>query len=249
MAVAYDWSFFAGQKDGSRNSAAAILPLVAEFIPVKSVCDVGCGVGTWLSVWGELGVQDIYGIDGDYVDRAELMIDATHFHAQDLTRPIHVERKFDLAMCMEVAEHLPSVRAESLIGDLTGLAPVVLFSAAVPMQGGTNHINEQWQDYWASLFACSGFEVFDVIRPRVWGDNRVARWYRQNALLYCHRDFVPRFPQLATASTKFPLAVVHPRQFLESRNEIDTRSALRITAKAVSRGLRRRLKRLGVEWL
>jgi SAM-dependent methyltransferase len=245
MNHAYDPSFFAGQKEGSRRSASVILRLVSELIPVSSVCDVGCGVGAWLGVWKELGVDDVYGIDGEYVDRAQLMIDPGAFHPRDLTQPFRIDRRFDLAMCIEVAEHLPAERAETLIEDLTRLAPVVLFSAAVPMQGGTNHINEQWQDYWASLFARRGFEVFDVIRPRVWKDDGIARWHRQNILLYCNREFVDRFPRLAD-TTKFPLAVVHPRQFLESREEIDTRTALHLMRRAVTRALRRRLKRLGI---
>ena len=220
-----------------------IVRVVADLVPVSSVCDVGCGVGTWLSVWQELGVTDIYGIDGDYVDRAHLMVEANRFHPHDLTQPVRVERTFDLAMCLEVAEHLPPERAESLVADLTRLAPIVLFSAAVPMQGGTNHINEQWQDYWAGLFDRNGFEVFDVIRPRVWGDERISRWYRQNTLIYCSRDCTARFPQLAAATTKFPLSVVHPTQLLASQQEIDTRTALRIVARALRRALQRRLNR------
>jgi SAM-dependent methyltransferase len=243
MNAPYDQSFFANQKDLSRRSGSVILRYISELIPVKSVCDVGCGVGTWLSVWAELGVDDIYGIDGDYVDRSQLMIDPAHFHPQDLIQSIRVDRRFDLAMCVEVAEHLPPERADSLIQDLSSLAPIILFSAAVPMQGGTNHINEQWQDYWAALFDRRGFDVFDIIRPRVWGDDRIARWYRQNILLYCNRNFVEQVPQLAAAMTKFPLAVVHPRQLLASRAEIDTRTALQITMKAITRALSRRLKR------
>jgi SAM-dependent methyltransferase len=244
MPAAYDRSFFAKQMDGSRASASVVLRLVADLVPVGSVCDVGCGVGTWLNVWQELGVTDIYGIDGDYVDRAHLLIDADHFHPRDLTQSVRIERTFDLAMCMEVAEHLPPERAESLVADLMRLAPIVLFSAAVPMQGGTNHINEQWQDYWAGLFDRGGFEVFDVIRPRLWGDERIARWYRQNALIYCNRDCMARFPQLAAAAAKFPLSLVHPRQLLASQQEVDTRTALRITAGALKRALARRLSRV-----
>jgi SAM-dependent methyltransferase len=245
MGTQYDQNFFSTQSAWSFPSASAVVPIVSELVPIKSVCDVGCGIGTWLRVWKELGLEDIYGIDGGYVDRAQLMIDPSDFHAHDLTQRVSIDRQFDLAMSTEVAEHLPPERASSFVEDLTKLAPLVLFSAAIPMQGGVNHINEQWQDFWAEIFSRYNFEVFDVLRPRIWNDHRVARWYRQNAFLYCRRDSIHRFPRLASATSKLPLSVVHPKQYIDSRNEIDTRTALRLTGKAVARAIKRRLGRLG----
>jgi hypothetical protein len=61
-------------------------------------------------------------------------------------------RTFDLAICLEVAEHLPPEAAEGFIDSLTRLAPVVLFSAAITFQVGNQHLNGQWPDYWATLF-------------------------------------------------------------------------------------------------
>jgi hypothetical protein len=83
-------------------------------------------------------------------------------------------------MSLEVAEHLPPDRSNSFIAELTALAPVALFSAAIPQQGGTDHINERWQSYWAGLFKKRGFSPLDVIRPAVWENDAVERWYRQN---------------------------------------------------------------------
>ena len=191
-----------------------------------------------------MGVEDIYGIDGHYVTPAQLMIDPAHFHPHDLSQRISCDRQFDLAMSMEVAEHLPPHRALSFVDDLTKLAPVVLSSAAIPMQRGTNHINEQWQDFWAKLFSRHDFEVFDVLRPRIWNNQRIARWYRQNALLYCHRDFVRHVPGLTATLSRFPLAVGHPEQYLAGPNEIDTRTALQMTGGAVVRAIKRRLNRM-----
>jgi hypothetical protein len=244
MGTKYDEAFFSGHGPASLNSASAVLPIVGEIVSVKSVCDVGCGVGTWLRVWRDLGVEDIYGVDGNYVKQSQLLIDPACFHPQDLSQRLSCDRQFDLAMSMEVAEHLPPDRALSFVEDLTRLAPVVLFSAAIPMQGGTSHINEQWQDFWAELFNRHDFEVFDILRPRIWSDRRIARWYRQNMFLYCRRDSVGRFPKLAAASSTFPLSVVHPEQFLEGREEIDTRTAIQLTCGAVVRAINRRLERL-----
>ena len=103
---AYDENFYRAQKDGSLRSAMTILPLVAEFVHPRTVVDVGCGVGGWLAVWQKNYGAEIYGIDGDYVDRSQLFIDEKFFHPANLEERIKVKRRFDLAMTIEVAEHL-----------------------------------------------------------------------------------------------------------------------------------------------
>src|SRR5579871_2089663 len=166
----YSEAFFARQKYGSLSSAQVIVPLVMALVRPVSVIDVGCGVGTWLSIFAGLGVSDVYGVDGPYVDQNQLFIPRENFLPADLTQAFSCPRKFDLVVCLEVAEHLPSTASSTLIDTLTSLGPVLLFSAAIPFQGGTNHINEQWPEYWAALFAERGFEPFDCVRPVVWND-------------------------------------------------------------------------------
>jgi hypothetical protein len=84
-----------------------------------------------------------------------------------------------------VAEHLPEDSAKSFVAALVGAAPVILFSVAIPNQGGTHHVNERWQSYWAALFAEHGYIALDCVRPAVFGDQRVELWYRQNILMFC----------------------------------------------------------------
>ena len=86
----YTKDFFSTQKAGSRRSAEAIVPLVLALIKPRSIIDVGCGLGTWLSVFQEFGVKDVFGIDGDYIDRHMLKIADERFMAFDLQRPIPV---------------------------------------------------------------------------------------------------------------------------------------------------------------
>jgi SAM-dependent methyltransferase len=147
------------------------------------VIDVGCGVGTWLSVFEEHGVQDILGIDGSTVPEL-LYVDGSKYLSQDLKEPLIVGRKFDLVVCLEVAEHLPADRAENFVANLAALGDNVLFSAAIPFQGGTDHQNEQWPEFWIGLFDRSGFTVSDMLRPKIWADESVDFWYRQNVLLF-----------------------------------------------------------------
>ena len=202
----YSREFFSGLSGSSEVAARKCLPICFEFVKPGSLVDIGCGTGAWAKSAAALGVEDITGVDGDYVDTNQLLIPADRFISRDLESSISLDRTFDLAICMEVAEHLTPGRGEGFVKELTELAPAVLFSAAIPGQGGTNHINEQWQDYWASLFAQFGFRPIDCIRPALWTDPEVPFWYRQNAILYVG----PENPRSDSLTAPMPLNVVHP---------------------------------------
>lgn len=216
LARRYDAEFYEGQCAGALSSARVVVPLVLELFPIGSVCDVGCGVAPWLRAFREMGVADVVGLDGEHVDKATLQIPPELFVPCDLARSVKLGRRFDLALSLEVAEHLPPARAASFVHDLTALAPVVLFSAAIPGQGGRNHVNEQWQDYWARLFAAHDYVPADAIRPAIWDNEAVEWWYRQNTLLYCAAPQLPRHPGLAAAAARTAAvrAEVHPRLYL-----------------------------------
>jgi SAM-dependent methyltransferase len=216
----YDRAFYERQQGGSLESARHIVPVVLELLPVRSVVDVGCGVGTWLSVFETLGVRDLLGIDGEHVDRAMLRIDPSRFRTMDLANPQPLERGFDVAVCLEVAEHLPAESAEPLIGFLSSLAPAVLFSAAIPHQGGVGHVNERWPEYWAAQFRSTGYLPIDAIRPRVWRNRDVQWWYAQNTLLYARPSLIAQHAALRRAravTEPARLAMVHPRRFAPRR--------------------------------
>jgi methyltransferase family protein len=210
---------FYGDRDAQTSHAArVILGLTLEMLPpVRSAVDVGCGVGTWLSVMRERGVSTIRGLDGAWVRKDLLTIPADCFAAVDLTKPIPKSERFDLAISVEVAEHLPPGCAGGFVDSLVDFSDFVLFSAAIPHQGGKNHLNERWQDYWAGLFGARGYAVVDAIRPKIWEDEQIAFWYRQNVLLYVNRG---RLGDLRTAAAvpeaapRLPLRVVHPVQYL-----------------------------------
>src|SRR5262249_27564705 len=150
-----------------------------------------CGIGAWLATFEQHGVTDHLGIDGDYVPRNLLRISTERFRVADLTELAPPDRRFDLTCSLEVAEHLPPACAPRFIATLVDLAPVILFSAAIPGQGGTNHINEQWQSYWGALFKAHGYIGVDCIRPFVFNDARVELWYRQNTIVFCEPGNIP----------------------------------------------------------
>lgn len=165
------------------NAAEAFVPILFDYISPKSVVDIGCGLGTWLRVFQNKGIKDILGIDGNYIDQSKLQINTSNFFLHDLTKPLNYHKKFDLAICLEVAEHLPEQSAETLIETLTALSDAILFSAALPLQGGQNHINEQSFCYWVKKFNKKGFIVRDVFRSRIWNNKNIDLWYRQNIFL------------------------------------------------------------------
>lgn len=221
---AYDENFYRAQKDDSFRSASVILPLVAELVHPRTVIDVGCGVGTWLAVWQKNFGAEIYGLDGDYVDRSQLFIDKKDFHSFNLEERITLNRRFDLAMTLEVAEHLTPARADSFVEDLTKLSDVILFSAAIPAQGGTNHVNEQWQSYWAKKFLRFGYVAIDCIRPKIWTTNDVSFWYRQNIFIYAKSTELYLYPELQEFYLKHRDATifdaVHPEMWISRLIEV-----------------------------
>lgn len=200
---AYDATFYADLRDGARRSARAVLPMVFDRIAPESVVDFGCGSGGWLAEAEALGAK-VFGLDGPWVPQDALEIAPDRFQVADLMRPLDLDRRFDLALCLEVAEHLPAASAEILVGTLTDHAPAVLFSAAVPGQGGTDHVNEAWPDYWHSHFAQAGFVCDDTLRPALWTDERIEPWYRQNLLLFIRQD------KAQIHGDRPPRSLVHP---------------------------------------
>ncbi|MDJ1177029.1 methyltransferase domain-containing protein [Roseofilum capinflatum] len=215
----YNEDFYVTQQQGSFQSAQVVVPMIMDLIQPTSIIDVGCGVGTWLSVFNQCGIDDYLGVDGAYVDPNMLMIDQDKFQAFEPEQPIDLNREFDLVVSLEVAEHISIDFAEGFIKNLTQLGPVVMFSAAIPYQGGTGHVNEQWPEYWRDYFYQYGYSVFDIIRSKIWNYDTVDYWYRQNIFLYIREDCIDRYPKLqkeVEAKQDFPLAVVHPQTYLLS---------------------------------
>jgi len=172
--------------------------------PVQSVLDVGCGLGTWLTIFQESGVPEVLGLDGNNVDRSMLHIPERQFRECDLTNPFDLGKRFDLVLCLEVAEHLPESCSDEFVASLCRHSDRIVFSAAIPGQGGQHHINEQWVDYWQLRFRQMGYILADAIRPLIWNDGNVDVWYRQNIFLYVKENKIPLLEQ------RVQMAEIHP---------------------------------------
>ena len=182
----YSHDFYDYIDAGSRRSARAVAGLLLPEMKITSLLDVGAGHGAWAAEWLAAGVEDVLAVDGDYVARDQLAIPASNFLAHDLATPLALKRKFDLVQTLEVAEHLPHAKADLFVDNLVAHGDVILFSAAVPHQGGEHHVNEQPPEYWRSKFAARDYAVYDFVRPGLVGAEGVMPWYRFNSYIYAN---------------------------------------------------------------
>ena len=218
----YTNQFFETRQAQTWKAASRIVPKVLEIVQPTSVIDVGCGTGEFLAAFREHGIEDILGIDGAYVQRNLLVIPQENFIPFDLNRPFTLDRTYDLVVCLEVAEHLLPQGASDFIASLTRLASIILFSAAIPYQGGTDHLNEQWPEYWAALFKQHGFVPVDALRRGIWHDREIPFWYRQDLLFFCTEEALAGNEKLAEAyKTTNPdgLSIVHPELYLQCNSK------------------------------
>ncbi len=200
----YSPGFYDYIEQGARRAADRLLPIINSSLAPAGVLDVGCGRGIWLDAWIRLGVPDVLGLDGAYVDPARLAIPAASFRSLDVSEPFELRRRWSLAQCLEVGEHIPPARSAMLVQNLTHHADHILFSAAEPGQGGHNHINEQPLEFWRQLFRQHGYDAYDVVRPVLHDDRMVEPWYRYNTLLYVRDSAAAALPDAATRTRLDP---------------------------------------------
>lgn len=246
----YDDKFYRAQISGSYNSAKKYAELVFKIIRPVTVVDVGCGRGCWLKAFKEAGANRVVGYDGSWNSQENMLEDYITFYPCDLNQPIPPppEATYDLAMSLEVAEHLLPSSARTFVMSLTRLADAVLFGAAYTGQGGTDHINEQPHTFWANLFIAEGFYPFDIFRPLLWGDSDVEFWYRQNTFLYVRKgsgiyeritsNGVSELQSLAFMNC------IHPALFEAKVVNPGLRASTKNVVRALGPALKRRIGRL-----
>ncbi|MGS0706576.1 class I SAM-dependent methyltransferase [Acinetobacter sp. ANC 3781] len=187
MGHIYKESFFNYIDFSSSRSATAFIKCIDLPFKINTVLDVGCGRGAWLAQWAEHG-KNIYGVDGAYVNKDNLLISNENFDHQDISKPFDLGEKYDLVQCLEVAEHLQEKDAVTLIDNLIRHGDFILFSAAIPGQGGEFHVNEQPLNYWVNKFSQKGYSCFDYIRPQILKTKKIEPWYRYNSILFIKNE-------------------------------------------------------------
>lgn len=198
----------------SLNSAREVVPLFLSYFKPNSVLDVGCGLGTWLKVFEE-NKCDIFGIDGDYVKKEDLIIDKDKFKDCDLNLEFDLDLKFDLVTSLEVAEHLLPANAKIFVDSLCRHGDIILFSAAVPGQEGTLHYNEQYNRYWIDLFSHNNYVCIDFLRHEIWNNEKISWWYRQNILIFIKNEEIDNliYEFIPKEKSKNINTYIHPELF------------------------------------
>lgn len=182
VAIEYCHTRNAHSLEGAHRGLRGVL----QFCRPSSLLDVGCGPGAWLRAALDLGIDDVFGVDGRVDPRADLRVPASLLRQHDLTQPLRLGRRFDLVLCLEVAEHLDESAAEVLVASLCAHADTIAFSAACPNQPGEHHVHCRWPAYWQSLFNSHGYACHDEVRWAIWDEPRIEPWYRQNLFLARH---------------------------------------------------------------
>jgi len=221
------------------EGALVALPPLLDGLQVESLLDVGCGTGTWLRAALDMGIERVQGIDGVKLESADLHVDESLIRHCDFREAWNINERYDVVLCLEVAEHLEAQHAFAFVQKLTVCSDRIIFSAANPWQLGQHHVNCQWPAYWQGLFNQCGFACRDSLRWKIWDVAEIEPWYRQNVFLAerdeCGASHEPRIP-----------GVVHPDSMLTACRawRSSQQSLVEAMARGVDRGIR---KCLGVK--
>ncbi len=158
LAGIYDGAFF--EEWGPRHekyveSARIITNIVYDQFRPARLIDLGAGCGVYSHLFAQKGVE-VVAVDG-VIPPAEHSYPVP-IQVRDLTVPFeNVWGKFDLALCLEVAEHIPEPLADAFLDNLLRFSDRLVLSAAQPNQGGHHHVNERPKRYWVAKLAAKGF--------------------------------------------------------------------------------------------
>jgi len=211
----YDSKFYLKHIDGMLESSGVMLKILYEYYQPKTLIDIGCGQGVWLATAEKLGAEYLVGVDGAWVNKNMLLSKNIIFIPINIEESLpSFKEKYDLCISLEVAEHLSFEKSKEFIEFLCDLSDVILFSAAIKHQGGDNHVNEQWQSYWIERFRDNNYEYVDLFRSRVWENESVKWWYKQNTFLFLKKDTLKLDFNYLKSLEKPILNIVHPLNYL-----------------------------------
>jgi len=164
-------------------SAVKYLKEITRVVPIKSIIDFGTGPGAWLRAAHDCGIGQIIGIEKHYQPKID-------FEAEIISQDVceKVNRKVDLIICIEVAEHIHPEKSQVLINNLTECGDLILFGAASERQSGDGHINCRKQSFWSQQFFKKGYRLVDFYRSRFWNDPAVTKNYVQNTFLFVREN-------------------------------------------------------------
>lgn len=209
MVTLYTNEYYQKHESGSVYSSKVILEYIDSLLPITSVVDFGCGIGTWLKTAKEIWKCDILGIDQHDYSAYDMCIPCSQYMQFDLRKELELSRRYDLAISVEVGEHIEPKYQSIYLDNLIKHSDIILFSAALPLQGGTGHINEKPCSHWVDLFKSRGYQTIDCIRPFIWNNPAVEVWYRNNTILFASSNAYDRILSVLHPLPP-PIDIIHP---------------------------------------
>ena len=184
--VMFNKSFFDKNLKWNVPIAKKLVELIMRFFTPQSVVDVGCGNAEFLAEFKKENIL-IKGYEGSRHALENSLVDRKFIEQFDLRNKIISQRRYDLALCLEVAEHIDKKFSRILVDSLTVLADTIIFTAAPPGQGGHFHINEQPKEFWIEKFQAKGFTYEVQISQKIRDEarkNNILSWYSDNFMVF-----------------------------------------------------------------
>ena len=131
---------------------------LVETFNVKSVVDIGCGIGYASKYFKSIGC-DITAIDGStQVGDLSLVPESflLHDYENGGSALTNKDEIFDLCWSCEFVEHVEERHSQNFINDFKKCRYVAM-TYAYPGQTGHHHVNEQVGEYWIQKLENNGF--------------------------------------------------------------------------------------------
>jgi len=183
----YNNRFFKNTIKLEQSTAKITAKILIKHFHPKSVIDIGCGAGVYLKEFQRQRII-ILGYDGSLAAKKNSLV-GQKIKLHDLCQPLKLRQRFDLCLCLEVAEHLPAKCANTLIKTLCHLANTIIFTAATPGQGpiSIGHINEQLHQYWIKKFKEQDFNLNKTLTKKIKQEmkkQQVIWWLSKNLMIF-----------------------------------------------------------------
>lgn len=186
----YDRPYYERSAAAKRVTMQHIADSIVRDTAPETLVDVGCGGGFLLAALAERGVT-CFGLEYSQAGIELCGSAGLQVRQFDLEHDTFAGGPFDVAVSMEVAEHLPASVADRFVDLLAGVAPLVVFTAARPGQVGTDHVNEQVPEYWITRFAARGLAPYEALAAS-WQDE-----WKRLGVIECYRDNLMVFARSA----------------------------------------------------
>ena len=129
---------------------------IANEIKPITVLDAGCAMGFLVESLRNRNIE-AFGIDTSEFAIQNVLPEIKPFCWVGSITEQFPQEKYDLIVCIEVLEHLPTSQAEKTIANFCNHSDLVLFSSTPVDYKEASHLNVNPVEYWTKLFARNNF--------------------------------------------------------------------------------------------